>query len=215
MTVNSILDSKFDAFKNQYLQPFPLELAMIRATPNKPELYRTRISEFVNSFNLTNREYILRKFLDWLNNYKLEEKSFHQSAETTEEKAIFLSSKFGILKEDFLLELQNISDDLNAEMFNNEEWEELKSKIDTISEQLVELIKRNNAGQELIYDSVEEIKEELLSKAESGRIFGKEFVTQQLSGKILDMAFKGSFFAMLSKSPENLIDLSNHIKSIM
>lgn len=215
MTVNSILDDKFEAFKSHDLKPQHLQNAMMRSRSNQPGHYKTKIFEFVDTFKGTNKEYILRKFLNWLNNYKHEEHSFHQHLEPTDEIHQFLSKKFDALKGDLFLELQDISDDLNAEMFNNKEWEELKGKIDTISDQLFELIKRNDAGHEVIYNSVEEIRDELLNKAESGKIFGKEFVTQQLSGKILDMAFKGSFFAMLSKSPENLIDLSNHIKSIM
>ncbi|MGF7026295.1 hypothetical protein [Sphingobacterium sp. HSC-15S19] len=215
MTINSILDSKFHDFIWSNFRPYPFESAVMRTRFNHADNYTRRIFEFIDGFSGDNREYLLRKFLDWLNNYELEEKSFHTLGGLTKDNVEFFAYKIDNLKGDLILELQNISEDLDTEMFNKEEWEELKSKIDTISEQLFELIERNDAGHEVIYESVEEIKEELLSKAESGKIFGKEFVTQQLSGKILDMTFKASFFAMLSNAPEKLSSLSQFVQKLL
>lgn len=215
MTVNSILDYKFDDFVRNMLSPAYFEVAILRRKVSQPDSYTPRILNFINNFEDSQREYILRKFMDLLNNYDPNPNSFRMFGGKTDENIEFFNHFLNVLKGDLFLQLQNISDDLNAEMFNKEEWEELKKKIDTISEQLFELIKRNDAGHEVIYNSVEEIKDDLLSKAESGKIFGKEFVQQQLSGKILDMAFKGSFFAMLSHAPEKLSSLSEFVQKLL
>lgn len=100
-------------------------------------------------------------------------------------------------------------------MFTKDEFEDLLSKIDKIAESLFAFQQKSDIANEIIYDSIDEIKEQLKNQAEKGKIFGKEFVEQQLAGKIMDMAFKGSFFAMLSHAPEQISGLANQIKGIL
>jgi len=215
MAIEELLNRKADTFLNARWSTNNLLNTFLQIAGTNQSLLHN-LDNFIEGFD--NREHLKFVLLKALNKVKNVQFSDLNSKDyipfSVHTSGIFESKRQEIVDE-LVLKLEYLGADIHAEMFTKEEWNELIKKVDDIAVNLFDLIKKNSAGQEVIYNSVDEVREHLMKDAESSKLFGKEFVTQQLSGKILDMAFKGSFFAMLSQSPENLIDLSNHIKSIM
>lgn len=117
--------------------------------------------------------------------------------------------------DDLRIKLYDYGFNYSDEMFTKDEFEDLKSKLSDIAQSIYKFQQRQDAANEIIFNSVEELRDEFIKEAEKGKIFGKEFVKQQLAGKIMDMAFKGSFFAMLSYAPEQISDIANHVKGLL
>lgn len=211
MMVNDILDAKINSF---------LQIEIMKGLTTKIRDYHyngnvvlDKIRNIVNSNNQNHREYILKKIY-----YAIEEfeNTFYYRITGPENvnKELFGKNK-NLFLGDIILMLDSIDAVLSTEMYTKEEFQDLLSRIDKIAESLFSFQQKSAIANEIIYDSIDEIKEQLKTQAEKGKIFGKEFVEQQLAGKIMDMAFKGSFFAMLSHAPEQISEIADHVKGLL
>ncbi|GEM_PF-2929131 len=215
MAIEELLSRKADNFLNSRWSKNNLLNSFLQIAGTNQSLLNN-LETFIGSFE--NREHVKFVLLKALN--KVKETHFSElNAKnyipfTGHTSSLFESKKQEIVDE-LILKLEYLGADIHEEMFTKEEWNDLVNKVDDIAKNLFDLMKANSAGHEVIYNSVDEVREHLMKDAESSKLFGKEFVMQQLSGKILDMAFKGSFFAMLSHAPEKLSSLSQFVQKLL
>lgn len=165
------------------------------------------------------KEYILKKTITVLSSkIKLQIDEQMMDVLSQEEIIEIFENSSGILSDfvdDLRIKLYDYGFNYSDEMFTKDEFEEFKSKLSDIAQSIYEFQQRQDDANEKIYKSIEELRDQLIMEAEKGKVFGKEFVKQQISGKLMDMAFKGSFFAMLSHAPEQISNIANHVKSLL
>ncbi|MEN5085698.1 hypothetical protein ABE426_04410 [Sphingobacterium faecium] len=226
-----ILNVLINKFTKAYFDKSDFTHRLIDENLDGKNFYTSKIEEFINSKDRTEgREYCIRKIIEHIQNLEYSNsgsisnllsgplssrinKSDAQSYQNNK-KDVYEYKKQLIL-EYLISKLSEDEPDLHIEMFGEKEYDELLSKIDKIAESLFTFQQKSDIANEIIYDSIDEIKEQLKAQAEKGKIFGKEFVEQQLAGKIMDMAFKGSFFAMLSHAPEQISDIAGQVKGLL
>src|SRR5690606_34852040 len=92
-----------------------------------------------------------------------------------------------------------------------EEFNELIRKIDDISETLYELAKRQNAANEIIYNSTEELRDDLVSILNKSRIFGKKFTFTNLACRIAVLTGNTAFGYVLEKGLDNMPEAINKL----
>lgn len=227
-----ILDILINKLIKAYFDKSDFTYRLIDENSDGHNFYTSKIEEFLNSKGRTSgREYCIRKIIKHIQNL---EYSYSVSisylskvgplssrinksdalANQTNKKDVYEYKKQLIL-EYLVSRLSESEPDLHIEMFGKKEYEELLAKIDKIAESLFVFQQNSDIANEIIYESIDEIKKELKAQAEKGKIFGKEFVEQQLAGKVMDMAFKGSFFAMLSHAPEQISEIADHVKGLL
>ncbi|NJI75838.1 hypothetical protein HCX49_21815 [Sphingobacterium kitahiroshimense] len=212
MAFNDILDRQCKIFFNDKFEESRLIHSLIGpATRKEPvdKALNTFLQDFKDESHL---EYIALKTIEYLDNLKLK---INNSEEYVDIDKYFIDEGIVELTDRLKLRLHNIGANLKKEVYTKEEFEDLLSKIDKIAESLFSFQQKSDIANEIIYDSVDQIREQLKAQAEKGKIFGKEFVEQQLAGKVMDMAFKGSFFAMLSYAPEQISDIADHVKGLL
>lgn len=215
MTVNDILDKRFEIFKNNQLTE-DNTVTYNASLSGSPDNFRKGIDKFYLSFeNLENQKYIILKIIDRLNEIKFTTKNETIYASYDEYSSERFTNNIFRITSDLMLKLNDLGFATDTEIYDKSEFEELLTKIDKIAESIFIFQQKSDIANEIMYDSIDEIKEQLKNQAEKGKIFGKEFVEQQLAGKIMDMAFKGSFFAMLSHAPEQISDIANHVKGLL
>lgn len=215
MNVNDILDKRLEIFKNEQLTEYNV-INYNASLSGNFENFKKGIDKFYLSFdNLDNQKYIILKIIDHLNGIKFTHKNETIYASYDEYSSERYTNNIFRITSDLTLKLNDLGFATDTEMYSKKEFEDLLSKIDKIAESLFAFQQKSDIANEIIYDSVEEIKEELKAQAQKGKIFGKEFVEQQLAGKIMDMTFKGSFFAMLSQAPEHLSDIADHVQGLL
>ncbi|WP_282635789.1 hypothetical protein [Sphingobacterium thalpophilum] len=213
MAINTLLERKIKKFTRDEIDEFEI-VSCCASIGADPEEIIEKIKDFVRQFgNKSHLEYVLRKILQYLDTVNFTESNSYASYNVESLKSF--KENLDEIKDYIILELDFLDINLDDEMYSKEEFDNLLHKIDSISEMLFDFQKRNEAAYEVIYNSVDEIKNELKASAEKGKVFGKEFVEQYLTGKIMDMAFKGSMFALLSQAPEKISELSEHIEKLL
>src|SRR5690606_5226632 len=206
--MKDIIDADIQKFIKQKLNDY----LMIFATYQKggPKLAIKGVEEFIGSYHHPDdMEYVIRVLSDYLNIYL--DKRYEIGARDKANINSFISEVRTI----FYKESRKYNFDLVNDSFTNKEFEELKSKLSDIAESIFEFRNRQEFANEVIYNSVEEIRSELVKNAEKGRVLGKDFVIQQLAGKLIDMTVKGGAGAVLTKMSSQYSELSGKIMALM
>lgn len=215
MAFNNLLDRKTDDFLRSKWSTVGLMNTFLRLT-GKVEILEDKLEEFLKQFtDRVHLEYVLLRILNKVDGTNFTQENCKNYIEFSSHTFQIFESNKTRITDDLKFRLYNNGINLDKEMYTREEFEDLLSKIDKIAESIFAFQQKSDIANEIIYDSIDEIKEELKAQAEKGKIFGKEFVEQQLAGKIMDMAFKGSFFAMLSHAPEQISDIAGHVKGLL
>lgn len=196
MTINKILDNKLEQYINKSLPKF-LVYQYFGGHSDNVDLLIDRIDDFVYGISKDEHKmYCLRYFHNYIANIQLEDSN--TISRDKENIRVWFEEKKALMLGHIALELDDIGDSLSDEIFTAVEFEEFKSKLSDIAASIFEFQQRQEAANEVIYNSVEELRDQLISDAEKGKIFGKEFVKQQLAGKVIDMTVKGGAITVIS-----------------
>lgn len=175
-----------------------------------PDKIFSSIKSFVDfSQEKVEKEFLYKSIIDYLKEFKpkfVTTISIPEFAEHEYQKQCLIDC--------IVLELGNLDISINEEIFTQSEFEEFKSKLSEIAEAIFDFQKQQNDTNALIFNSIEEIKEQLVKDAEKGKIFGKNFVYQQLAGKLIDMTIKGAATAFISQFSYKLPDFTKFLGSI-
>lgn len=173
------------------------------------------LDDFLFEFNKdSHKEYVLLKILEKVKNvnFNPEDEGYIEYNEHTLQRFNDIKQ---IVLDNLSLQLLNLGVDLEKEMFTEEEFRSFKDELSSIARSIFELQQRQEVANEVIFNSVEEIKAQLFKDAEKGKIFGKEFVKQQMAGKVMDMTFKAGAATFLSYLPEHLSKVQKFLDNII
>ncbi|GAA4137910.1 hypothetical protein GCM10022216_14450 [Sphingobacterium kyonggiense] len=207
MVTNDILDRKIEVLHQSHLHFILVEQTLAGFAKDINPI-TDRIDDFILDLSTDIRkEYCLLKFLHHFQSLDFEKirKRYNENSEL-----VFNKNKQLVI-DHIALMLEELDVKFDTEIFSNKEFEALKAEISKLANTIFEFQTRQEASNEVIFNSVEEIKDQLISDAEKARIFGKEFVKQQLAGKLIEMSFKGGAAAFLNHLPSHLNNIQKFI----
>lgn len=199
MAIDKSIDGKFEAFLTDSFSVESFQGYLIDSFNDGENSLLTKLTKFIYSFkSLDHRKYILRKILYYVKENSYDENETFNKNQPDAERRVFEKNKTMLLDE-----LAIIADEFNVsvgdEHLTKEEFNELARVIKDISTNLYELITKQNAANEVIYNSVEELRGDLTSIMEKSRIFGKEFTITNLVLRIAMMTGKSVYSHSLGK----------------
>lgn len=163
-----------------------------------------KIKVFISNHKLLDhQQYLIRRILYHVRAEEFDENEAINSKNVESERSVFEENKQHLLDElTIIADQSNIS--ISDEHLTKEEFNKLIRKIDDISETLYELAKRQNAANEIIYNSTEELRDDLVSILNKSRIFGKKFTFTNLACRIAVLTGNTAFGYVLEKGLDNM-----------
>lgn len=217
MTINNILDQKFNDFVNDELYIGTIAAYCNGSIAEGSKSFKVEVDRFFSQiYKKDHQKYLYRKLLVYLNDleFNVQNKSGGRLIISEQDERSF-DDEFSRIKNDVILNLENLGVDVLEETFTKQDLKVLIDKVEYIATKLDWLQKQNLAGQEVIYNSVYDIKEDLLDGVEEVSILGKSKTMQYFKGKVADMAFKLGVGKVLTLLPENYKEVENTIKELL
>lgn len=168
-----------------------------------------KIKVFISNHKLLDhQQYLTRRILYHVRAEEFDENEAINSKNVESEKRVFEENKQHLLDELTIMADQS-NTSISDEHLTNKEFNELIHKVDYISKTLYELVKRQNAANEIIYNSTEELRNDLVSILDKSRIFGKKFTFTNLACRIAVLTGNTAFGYVLEKGLDNMPEALN------
>lgn len=215
MNLNEILDRKLFSYLDRHLTKSTI-VTMCSSIGAKPKFVIDKIDDLLMEVDYEYEGYLIQKLLEYFNSEEFfTENNITAYTSNTPEAYERFVYNFTLVKDHLILKLNKLSIKIDDEIFTDKEFDDLKDMLYDISKNIYDIQKKQDAAHEVLYDSINEIHEELIKNAEKGRVFGKEFVKEQLAGKVIDMTFKGGAGAFLTKFTTDFGELPSFIKGLL
>ncbi len=211
MAIEEVLDRKLDSLFQKDLSKKNV-LQLLGSYKTDYNSVKFIINEFCKDLNKDQKTYCLLNIENYLRPIELHKD--HDVPFGGYYKINFYKNK-QLLIDDLHLQLEDLNYKLDTEIFTDEEFLSFKNELSNIAKSIFEFKQRQESANELIFNSVEEIKDQLFKDAEKAKIFGKEFVIQQAAGKVMDMTMKAGATAFLSHVPEHFSKIQKFLGTII
>lgn len=196
-----VINRKIDSFIEDEII-FSLRSCASTFIPQLNENFEKELSKFISTIHYTDREYVIRKLLVFFEeleplkhikkeNYKQDK--VNQFIEKAIESLEYISYK-------------HLGDDHFHSQAENHQFNEILRKLDEMLAKIDLANIRKEAGQEVIFESVEDLRELLHSELKKSSIFGISFVKRQFIGLLLEYFGGKSLDTIIENSP-NLFNL--------
>jgi len=215
MNLDAVLDGKLESFLKNDLDKTTIVAFCSSMVPNPARIIED-IDDFIGDVSkIEHKVYLLRNILDYIDSIEFTEDLVTAYTSYNDQARARFDENIALVNGHIILMLHDFNYKLDDEVFTNEEFESFKEQLSQIAKNLYEFQTRQEAANELIYNSVDELKEELIKNAEKGKIFGKKFVQEQIAGKIMDMTLTGGITNLLSMFSNRHSDLLDFMKGLL
>lgn len=204
MTVHQSLDRKLQKFLDETLNADTFQDLIIGNLYGDVDSLFEKIKVFIFSFtNSEHRQYIILKIIYFIRDQQYSELMAHNKNNISGETKVFGENRQSIL-DDMAIIADTSGISLNEEHLTKEEIQNLIQAVKNMSGTLEYFIARQNAANEVIFNTVDHFMQDMTSAVGKTRIFGKKFTMTTILSRVALLTANTAFGYGLEKTFDNI-----------